>query len=230
MSRDRNLERCKVIYYMDYKKIHDAIIERARTRTIIGYKERHHIIPKCMGGTNNKENLVDLSAREHFIIHKLLCEIYPKHHGLLKGYYMMAMVKQSERKIVISMREYEYLKSEYSKRNSGELNHYYGKKHNTEIRNKMKQNSGRKGIDPWNKGLTKEDPRVKKYASVIRWNTGLTKEDPRIQLQIEKSIKSRTGKKRGPYNIQYITCPYCNKLGTISVIKRSHMEKCKHKL
>ena len=61
---------------MDYKKIHDAIIERARTRILTGYKERHHIIPKCMGGNDSAENLVDLTAREHFIVHLLLAEIY----------------------------------------------------------------------------------------------------------------------------------------------------------
>lgn len=36
------------------------------------YKERHHIVPKCIGGTNDKDNLIDLYAREHFIAHKLL--------------------------------------------------------------------------------------------------------------------------------------------------------------
>jgi hypothetical protein len=61
---------------MNYQKIHDQIIERAKTRVLIGYKERHHIIPRCMGGTNNKENLIDLTAREHFIIHLLLAEIH----------------------------------------------------------------------------------------------------------------------------------------------------------
>jgi len=54
---------------MNYKRIHDQIIERAKSRILEGYKERHHIIPKCMGGNNEKDNLVYLTAREHFIIH-----------------------------------------------------------------------------------------------------------------------------------------------------------------
>lgn len=36
------------------------------------YKERHHIVPSCVGGSNNEENLIDLYAREHFIAHKML--------------------------------------------------------------------------------------------------------------------------------------------------------------
>jgi len=61
---------------MNYQRIHDQIIERAKTRQLDGYKERHHIIPKCMGGIDDKSNLVELTAREHFIIHLLLAEIY----------------------------------------------------------------------------------------------------------------------------------------------------------
>jgi len=75
-SRVRNLERCKVLTIMNYKRIHDAIIDRAKNRILTGYKERHHITPRCMGGSNDLENLVDLTAREHFIIHLLLAEIY----------------------------------------------------------------------------------------------------------------------------------------------------------
>ena len=36
------------------------------------YHERHHIVPKCMGGTDEEDNLIDLFAREHFMAHKLL--------------------------------------------------------------------------------------------------------------------------------------------------------------
>jgi len=39
---------------VNYQNIHDAIIERAKTRTLEGYGEKHHIIPKSMGGSNAK--------------------------------------------------------------------------------------------------------------------------------------------------------------------------------
>lgn len=38
------------------------------------YKERHHIIPRCMGGNSDENNLIDLTAREHFIAHRFLYE------------------------------------------------------------------------------------------------------------------------------------------------------------
>ena len=36
------------------------------------YCERHHMLPKCMGGTDDKNNLIDLFAKEHFEVHRLL--------------------------------------------------------------------------------------------------------------------------------------------------------------
>jgi len=68
---------------MNWRKIHDQIINRAKNRLLEGYSERHHITPKCMGGTNDKENLVHLTAKEHFIIHKILVELYPNERGLV---------------------------------------------------------------------------------------------------------------------------------------------------
>ena len=41
---------------MNYKKIYQQLIDRALSRTLTGYKERHHIVPKCMGGDNSKLN------------------------------------------------------------------------------------------------------------------------------------------------------------------------------
>lgn len=55
-----------------YSKWYYSIIENAKTKTIEGYKEKHHIIPKSLGGTNDKHNIVSLTAREHFICHLLL--------------------------------------------------------------------------------------------------------------------------------------------------------------
>ena len=55
-----------------YHKWYDQLIDRARTRTLTGYVERHHIVPKSLGGTNEASNLVRLTAREHLIAHMLL--------------------------------------------------------------------------------------------------------------------------------------------------------------
>lgn len=53
------------------------------------YKERHHIIPKCMGGDDSEDNLIDLFGREHVIAHKLLAQENPSNRALTHAYWMM---------------------------------------------------------------------------------------------------------------------------------------------
>lgn len=101
---------------MDYQKIYNQIIERAKTRELTGYIEKHHIIPKCLGGNNSEENLVKLTAKEHFLCHMLLCEIYPNEYKLKHALFLMAIGKQKfkEKIYIIGSRTYERLRKEYS--------------------------------------------------------------------------------------------------------------------
>lgn len=80
------------------------------------YHERHHITPKCLGGTNDKENLIDLFAREHFIAHKLLALENPDNNKLIYAWSCMAhMENQYQERYEITAEEYETLKIIQSK-------------------------------------------------------------------------------------------------------------------
>lgn len=63
---------------MNYKKIYFAIIKNRRENPLPldVYGEVHHIIPRSFGGGDNKDNLVRLTAREHFVVHFLLYKMY----------------------------------------------------------------------------------------------------------------------------------------------------------
>ena len=74
---------------MNYQKIYDSLIDRGKNRTLCSYKEEHHIIPRCLGGSDEKENLVFLTAEEHYIAHQLLIKIYPDNNKLVKAAAMM---------------------------------------------------------------------------------------------------------------------------------------------
>lgn len=89
---------------MNYERIYSSLIERARNRSLTGYIERHHIIPRCMGG-KDENNIVKLTAREHYVAHILLARIH-KHPGLIHAAFRMG------RK---SSRIYEWLRIENSK-------------------------------------------------------------------------------------------------------------------
>ena len=62
-----------------WQKWYNSIIEkRIKEPLLHGYKEKHHILPKSLGGSNNKDNLIYLTAKEHYICHLLLVRIYQK--------------------------------------------------------------------------------------------------------------------------------------------------------
>ena len=78
---------------MNYKDFIDDIINtRGRYGCGEEYHERHHIVPRCIGGTDEKENLIDLYAREHFIAHKLLAKENPHNQSLQCAWWMMSNI------------------------------------------------------------------------------------------------------------------------------------------
>lgn len=95
------------------------------------YHERHHIIPKCMNGSNDEDNLIDLFAREHFEAHRLLALENPDNDKLIYAWHMMACVNdKNQERVEITAEEYEECRKAYSemcsKRYSGENNPMYG--------------------------------------------------------------------------------------------------------
>lgn len=65
------------------------LVERARHRTVDGYVERHHVIPRCMGGRDDADNLVALTPEEHYTAHLLLMKIFPENGALARAAVMM---------------------------------------------------------------------------------------------------------------------------------------------
>jgi hypothetical protein len=104
---------------MDYQKIYNNLIKREITRE--GYVEKHHILPRCLGGLDNKENLVDLYPEEHYLAHLLLCKIHPGNQKLLYAAMNMttgSMINNGKR----SNKAYGWLRRQYAKSMSGDNN------------------------------------------------------------------------------------------------------------
>jgi hypothetical protein len=199
---------------MNYQRIHDAIIDRARNRTLIGYREKHHVIPRCMNGNNDISNLVELTAREHFIIHRLLCKIYPTEYKLVYAYWMMARnISNSKytRDYRVSAREYEYARYLFSEVSS-------------------KRQKGKTLTDEHKKSLSiaaktrktripiKHSDETKKKLSLLWKGTTRSIEDRK------KISDGQLGKKH-----TLTTCPHCNKSGGNRVMPRWHFDNCKSK-
>lgn len=102
---------------MTYEEFISNILKtRGRFNCGDEYHERHHIKPKCLGGTNDKDNLIDLFAKEHFIAHKLLALENPTNYSLVQAYSIMAFVKNSsEERYELTPEEYEEARKIVSK-------------------------------------------------------------------------------------------------------------------
>lgn len=76
---------------MNYQKIYNDLVAKCTPRgldkkVLEGYFEKHHIIPKCLGGKNTNDNYVLFTAREHVLAHKLLWKAYPDNYSLMWAY------------------------------------------------------------------------------------------------------------------------------------------------
>lgn len=124
-----------------YTSWYYSIIHNAVNRTVNGYTERHHIIPKSLGGDNTPTNLIRLTAREHFICHRLLIKMTTGNEKIkmLHALGMFAQCNPLQRRIFNS-REYELIRKAIIEARTGTKRPGIG--------------GVKKGSTPWNKGMT----------------------------------------------------------------------------
>lgn len=108
---------------MNHKQIYQNIIDKSKLQCRSkkdSYFEKHHIIPKTMGGNNSKENTVLLTAKEHFVCHRLLCFIYPESKSLHFAFWAMCNQVKGDvkRDYKITARTYEDAKLKFKEVNS----------------------------------------------------------------------------------------------------------------
>lgn len=119
---------------MVYEKIYKALIDKRRKEKPVGYTETHHIIPVSFGGSNKRSNLIELTAREHFIAHYLLLKMQvkntPQYHSMRKAFLMMGVVSPDNSERYISSLTFSKLREEEAQYKSimyvGSGNSQYG--------------------------------------------------------------------------------------------------------
>lgn len=100
---------------MNHQKVYNTIIENAKFENRLKlkknqegyiYYEKHHILPRCLNGSDEEENLVLLTAKEHYICHKLLTYIYKGNRKIALAFHKMSFSKKEEYRP--SSRDYAY--------------------------------------------------------------------------------------------------------------------------
>ena len=77
---------------------YNKIINHYKSVISEGYVEKHHIIPKCMGGSDDISNIVALPVRAHFISHYLLHKSYPENKSLAYAFSMMFLNNPNQKR------------------------------------------------------------------------------------------------------------------------------------
>jgi hypothetical protein len=117
-----------------YTKWYYHIIKVARDRILDGYAEKHHVVPKSLGGSNKKENIVSLTAREHFICHWLLTKMVSetKHKYQMWNAFSCMLYRNNDhqQRYKVNSRTFNAIKEQGAKIKSvmwsGENNPMYG--------------------------------------------------------------------------------------------------------
>lgn len=110
---------------MDYQKIYNKLIERSKDRTIDGYFEKHHVIPKSLGGTDDHSNIVILTPEEHYLAHQLLVRITNYDPRMVKAAIIMCRNRATNKLYGWLRRRFSEIQS---KNQSGTGNSMYGKR------------------------------------------------------------------------------------------------------
>ena len=210
-----------------------------------------------MGGDDDVENIVSLSAKEHFIAHRLLAKIYPN-SGMVHAIWKMACINKK----IISSRLYEYLRKEHARRvseniesnkkkgrpgveqsishiksrvNSRKLNNpnWFTEETRQKISNALKgKPSKRKGV-----GFTEEQLEAHLKGVEARKKNGSYKRTEEQNKKLSDALKGKPGRKRteeekrilSEEKSKTVECPYCGKIGQCMIMYRWHFENCKHK-
>ena len=203
---------------MNYQRIYENLTAKDM---IADYTELHHIIPKCMGGSNDTSNLVKLTPEAHFVAHQLLVKIYPNNYKLLFAAGAMAMNNQGLRP---NNRLYGWLRRKLSIKNTGEGNPMYGKTFSAETKENMRiNNTGEK--NPFYGRKHTEETLAKMRAAKI----GKTLAPETIAKIVKSNKKTRLARTKPYMAHNTVRCPHCNKRVSKNVMTRHHFDNCKLK-
>lgn len=239
---------------MNYKKHYELLIEKGKNRVLDGYVERHHIVPQCMGGGDERENLVQLTPEEHYVAHQLLLKMYPNVWGLAHAIQLMTthhtdsrttnkLFGWIRRRCALSMSE--TIKN-WQKEN-GHPRGFLGKNHTSDIKNQIAKTTKESKIESvgirvyaynLDGSFYKEFRTITECADHLNTSPSNVKytAEGKFQHCAGKQIRYECVEKISPYknphtDKQYnnVICPHCKKEGSGPSMKRWHFDNCKHK-
>lgn len=215
------------------------IIAKAKDRVNHEYIEKHHILPKSLGGTNKKENLVELTPKEHFICHRLLVKMTTGNSKVKMKKALWAMTVHTSKRTLgrkkITGTIYERIRNDY-------IQTIKGKPKTEEHRKKISlarigQTQSQETKDKRAQSLTGGKRSAETKLKMSNWQKGIAK---------PKTICEHCGKEASFMNYKKwhgknckmvkerkpaitIVCEYCQKNVDLANYAQWHGNKCKHR-
>lgn len=182
--------------YIDF--INDILETRGRF-DCKGYHERHHILPRCLGGTDDKDNLIDLYAQEHFIAHKLLVQENPDNSSLIYAWNMMFVQLDNGERYEPSADEYAEVRLLVSEKKKKDMTG------NTNRKGTTTSEEGKRNIGNAKRGNKNREGKIhteetKEKISESRKGKGLHTEEWKENMSVLMSNKMK-GNKNGKGNV-----------------------------
>ena len=234
---------------MNYLSIYNSLIAKRKTNILSDdiYGELHHIIPRCQGGDDSPENLIRLTAKEHYVAHHLLYKHY-RTSSLAHAWFSMLRCSSNQKRF-FTAKQHEISKKALIKTlkatMKGENNPFYGKTHSEETKKilseKMKKwyeehDVPQERIANWIDKVAKKPASDKQKTAVSASNKGKitikninTGECIKVDKSKEKLYDETVWKNPAAISQKQGTCIHCGVTSNMGNIKRWHNDNCKKK-
>lgn len=205
-----------------YSNWYNTIIESAKSRELSKPYDRHHIIPKSLGGSNDPNNIVRLTPREHFICHRLLVHMVSESVKHKMAYAAWQQSRSFKFKGRITSRTFEYLRNELAKSLTGKKREPFSDDAKKNMRAGAKNR----------KRVPASEKRIAHLINLVDLRGDQSgKNNPFFGKHHSPEVSDRLSRK----NIEVFTgvpktrcsCVYCKKEVTVNILPRYHGDRCK---
>lgn len=214
---------------MDYKRIHDSIVTKAKRmheeRKLAKkkgyYFEKHHILPRCLGGDNSNENLVYLTPEEHYLIHQLLVKIRPDDRNLIYAVHRMSQTNSTCNKG--NNKSYGWVRRRHAKEAS---EFHKGKNLSKYQRQRIVESNSTRVVSAETKQKISNSLKGKECSEDLRRRRSVNQLGRKYSKEFGAAISTR---QQGKCMSPAVSCIYCKKEGRLSGMIRWHLDHCKNK-
>lgn len=183
------------------------------------YYEHHHIIPRSLGGTNSPENLVFLTAKEHYVCHCLLIKM---------------VLGEDKRKMVFAVHKMQFSNSSGQHRYRSSVYEYYRKMHSLSVsavhKNKVTSDETKRKISIAKTGqkLGSQSATTKRKKSEALKGRKFPNRFDSAETTKKRSLAQHKNWITRKQNQVILLCPHCQKSGTSKGnMNRFHFDNCR---